>query len=178
MIFRTSTTRGFTLIELLVVISIIGLLSSVVMSSLNTARMRARDSKRIQDLVQMRTALEIYAQDHGGQYPMSLDSTGAVSTAFIGTTATCSDFSNLAVPANGLVPTYISKIPSDPKPIGSANCYLYAGNGTDYKFMVFETVEAIPNNTTVNTSSHPFHDRNVSGRLKSLSVYSPGAVNW
>jgi len=42
------TSRGFTLIELLVVISIIGLLSSVVMSSVNTARKRADDTQRNQ----------------------------------------------------------------------------------------------------------------------------------
>lgn len=39
--------RGFTLIELLVVISIIGLLASVVLSSLNSAWVNARDTQRI-----------------------------------------------------------------------------------------------------------------------------------
>lgn len=60
--------RGFTLIELLVVISIIGLLSSVVLASLNGARMKARDAKRLFDLHQIRLALEQYYDDHG-TYP-------------------------------------------------------------------------------------------------------------
>ena len=66
----TVGTRGFTLIELLVVIAIIGVLSAVVLTSLNTARMKARDTRRIQDLDQIRTALELYYHDKG-YYPAS-----------------------------------------------------------------------------------------------------------
>jgi prepilin-type N-terminal cleavage/methylation domain-containing protein len=61
--------RGFTLIELLVVIAIIGLLSSIVLASLNTARSKARDAVRSSDAETIRTALELYANGHGGQYP-------------------------------------------------------------------------------------------------------------
>ncbi len=61
---------GFTLIELLVVIAIIGVLSSVVLASLNTARMKARDSRRISDLKQIKLALELY-YDTNGYYPPS-----------------------------------------------------------------------------------------------------------
>ena len=39
------TDRGFTLIELLVVIAIIGILSSVVLASLNTARNRGAEPR-------------------------------------------------------------------------------------------------------------------------------------
>lgn len=70
-----SRQRGFTLIELLVVIAIIGVLSSVVLASLNTARSKARDAARISDIRSIRTALEMYANDHNGQYPY-LNQTG------------------------------------------------------------------------------------------------------
>lgn len=60
--------RGFTLIELLVVISIISLLSSVVISNITAARVKARDTKRISDLQQIRTALELYYNTNG-YYP-------------------------------------------------------------------------------------------------------------
>ena len=57
--------RGFTLIELLVVISIISLLASIVVSSLNSARSSARDSYLIQSAQQMAKALEMYYLDNG-----------------------------------------------------------------------------------------------------------------
>ncbi len=57
--------RGFTLIELLVVIAIIGLLSSVVLSSLNAARMKARDAQRKSDVKQLAIALELDYDKYG-----------------------------------------------------------------------------------------------------------------
>lgn len=65
-----SENKGFTLIELLVVIAIIGILSSVVLASLNTARAKARDAKRLSDMHQMQIALEFY-YDSFGRYPDS-----------------------------------------------------------------------------------------------------------
>ena len=58
-------TTGFTLIELLVVVAIIGILSSVVISSLNTSRAKARDIRRKSDLHQIRTALAMYFNERG-----------------------------------------------------------------------------------------------------------------
>ena len=63
--------KGFTLIELLVVIAIIGILSSVVLASLNSARTKARDARRVADLKQIQIALELY-YDANSQYPTSL----------------------------------------------------------------------------------------------------------
>lgn len=64
----TKNKNGFTLIELLVVIAIIGLLSSVVLASLNTARIKSRDSFRLSEIKQLQTALELY-YDKNGRYP-------------------------------------------------------------------------------------------------------------
>lgn len=62
--------KGFTLIELLIVIAIIGVLSSIVMSSLNNARTKARDIKRISEIKQIQTALELFYGQYG-QYPVT-----------------------------------------------------------------------------------------------------------
>ena len=55
--------KGFTLIELLVVIAIIGLLSTLAIVALNSARQKSRDAKRVADVKQIQTALELYYND-------------------------------------------------------------------------------------------------------------------
>lgn len=62
---------GFTLIELLVVIAIIGILSSVVLASLDGARESSRDARRQTDLQQIKTGLALY-RDNNGSFPSSL----------------------------------------------------------------------------------------------------------
>lgn len=80
------TAKGFTLIELLVVIAIIGILSSVVLASLNTARLKSRDTRRVADIKQLQLALALYF-DSVGAYPTTLAA---------------------------LAPQYIAAIPDDP----------------------------------------------------------------
>jgi len=59
---------GFTIIELLIVIAIIGLLSTLSIIALNSTRARARDARRMHDIRQITTALEMYYNDNG-KYP-------------------------------------------------------------------------------------------------------------
>ena len=75
-------TKGFTLIELLVVIAIIGILSSVVIASMNSARMKSRDARRISDIGQIKTALELYF-DSNQSYPSTAQGTAVLATSFI-----------------------------------------------------------------------------------------------
>ena len=62
-LFYLPNGRGFTLIELLVVIAIIGLLASLSMIALNSAREKSRNSRRVSDMKQVQTALEMRFND-------------------------------------------------------------------------------------------------------------------
>lgn len=65
---QLTNKKGFTLIELLVVIAIIGILSTLAIVALGNARARSRDAKRVSDIRQITSALELYFNDNG-QYP-------------------------------------------------------------------------------------------------------------
>ena len=86
------TKKGFTLIELLVVIAIIGILASVVLASLNSARRKSRDARRIADLKQLQLAQEMY-------FDINQSYTGGTQT-------------NLSM----LTPTFIPAVPQGPAP--------------------------------------------------------------
>lgn len=61
-------SKGFTLIELLVVIAIIGILSSVVLASLTTARSRGTAAAVQSELANMRAQAELYYSTNGNSY--------------------------------------------------------------------------------------------------------------
>jgi len=68
-------SSGFTLIELLIVIAIIGILSTIVIASVNDAKANARDKQRISDLLQIQLALEQF-YDENGSFPIPSTSFG------------------------------------------------------------------------------------------------------
>ena len=134
------TKTAFTLIELLVVIAIIGLLSTLSILALNTARARARDTKRVADVKQMQTALEMYYNEKG-DYPTTGITAG--NPIGIGTNV------------------YLKSIPTPPTPFDGTACtnvghYTYAytagtGAGGTYTiaYCLGAKVNDIPANTVV-----------------------------
>jgi prepilin-type N-terminal cleavage/methylation domain-containing protein len=94
-----SAQKGFTLIELLVVVAIIGLLSSVVLSSLSNSRLKAADAKVMQEKRSVQLAVQLYITQNG-RFPNTGDTNfhclASTPCVYAGTTYQPSDDTALA----------------------------------------------------------------------------------
>jgi type II secretion system protein G len=133
--------KGFTLIELLVVIAIIGLLSTLAVVALSSAREKARDSKRLSDVKQIQTALELYYTDSNAYPVESAITLGATGYACLGT----SGFGAL-----GCTSPYMGKVPADPQ---SSQSYSYTGTSSTYT--ITATLEGTVNGLSDTVSATP-----------------------
>lgn len=130
-----NNAKGFTIIELLVVISIIGLLSTISVVALNGARKKSRDAKRVGDVKQIQTALELAFND-GNAYPTEASAitlgtstddilcynTAAAKPAFQADTTGCD---------TGKI--YLGLVPAAPTPAATPAGYSYiSASGSTY----------------------------------------------
>ncbi|MBD3311418.1 MAG: prepilin-type N-terminal cleavage/methylation domain-containing protein [Candidatus Magasanikbacteria bacterium] len=134
--------KGFTLIELLVVIAIIGLLSTLAVVALGSAREKARDSKRLSDLKQVQTALELFYTDQNS-YPTSTAATlgtgnyACLDASGFGSAGTCTN-------------AYMGIVPDDP----GTNSYTYtSSDGTTYT--ISATLEGTVNGLSGTVTATP-----------------------
>lgn len=143
MVTHKKSEKGFTLVELLVVIAIIGILATLLLLQLGVARQRARDAKRIADINQTRTAVELYYDDNG-QYPQQ---------------ATYAGLGAL------LVPKYLTLVPTDPLNL-APNTYNYAFNG-NLKYHLWAELEqwtqALAVDADINTTTGGWTGQTVNG---------------
>lgn len=104
--------RGFTLIELLVVISIIGMLSSIVMVSVASAREKGRDAARISQIHQIDLAVQLYIADNN----KAPDLGGTCGPAALSSVciARSSENGSAWQAFTSDIQKYMSKVPNDP----------------------------------------------------------------
>ena len=149
---KIKNKSAFTLVELLVVIAIIGLIATLSVIALGNARSKSRDSKRVSDIKQVQTALELFFSDQG-RYPTATEwNTGSLyATSIFGTT------------------TYMARIPTVTTGGICSNDYSYAPNfaGDDYTINF-----CLESNTGSLTKGLNF------AKAASLGKSDPSLVGW
>ncbi|MBI5411896.1 prepilin-type N-terminal cleavage/methylation domain-containing protein [Candidatus Peregrinibacteria bacterium] len=109
--YELRRNKGFSLVELLVVVTIIAILSVVAYTAVGGQTAKARDSRRQQDLTSIQSGLELYFVENNA-YPVA----GAGDT----------------ISATELTGKYLSKVPTDPKPVTVGQKYRYKVSGSNY----------------------------------------------
>ncbi|HTY40073.1 MAG TPA: type II secretion system protein [Candidatus Paceibacterota bacterium] len=127
---------GFTLIEMLIVIAVIGILASIVLVGLGPIQKQARDSRRVSDLRQVQTALEIYNTKNSGYYAYETkNGSWAAFTAAVETGAG------------------VGRLPDDPT---ASQHYQYDGTATTYVLgaTLEDASSSVLNNSYTGASPH------------------------
>ena len=130
------TRKGFTLIEILVVVAIVAILSAVIVVGLGPARRQGRDARRITDIKQIQTALELY-YNKNGQYPTGTNSKMAPSDPSSATAGWGLVQSQLIGAGVG-----VSVLPDDPTP---SQHYIYDTSSTLSRYVIGAKLEDASN---------------------------------
>lgn len=118
---------GFTLMELVISMAILAILSTAGVSNYVSSLKKGRDAQRKSDLGQLQRALELYSNDHQGQYPNG--SSGQIAGCPADSDTACAwGTGEFKASADGAV--YMKKMVADPQ---SAKNYYYVSDNRTYQ---------------------------------------------
>ena len=124
--FGMTEKQGFTMVELIVVIAIIGIISTIAMIAVGHARAKARDTRRLNDIDQIQTALLLFYRDQN-RFPSSDE-------FVVG--------NSLALVSGSNTTTYMTQIPSSPTPADGTcnnndNYYRYIPSSNQKQYVIY-----------------------------------------
>jgi prepilin-type N-terminal cleavage/methylation domain-containing protein len=117
--------KGFTLVELLVVVSIVGLLSTLIVISLNDTKTKSHDARRLADINDFQKALELYSADFN-VYPVGTNL--VLGSANVG----CLSASGFTAVCPGGARVYMGIVPANPGSGGIDYNYTSPADGQTY----------------------------------------------
>jgi prepilin-type N-terminal cleavage/methylation domain-containing protein len=181
---KKKNQSGFTLIEILVVVAIVGMIGMIITTRLTQSRVKARDSKRRGDLLQMQKALENYYTTNNG-YPTTGGLWRALPTAGGNCTVAGITTSGATGYIPNLAPGFVGVLPTDPRP-GQGLCagYNYRSDGLNYK-IISNSVGGTGGPETFPALGQPFYDPArpttaimVTNSFSQTSASCPSATCW
>ena len=153
---------GFTIVELLIVIVVIAILAAITIVAYNGVQERARYSSMKSDIITLNKAILMYYADNG-TYPTNSLGSNYVTSANSGAT--------MNIP--GLVPTYISKIPTIPND-GKSGYYAYIASANASEYKILRLVPSGPLPGVELSDSNIDYRTDANGNKRGWGIWSPG----